>query len=215
MWWFDSAGDDWKIYANISDVDSNLAINDTLNFTVNTLTGFVVDYSSLNFATLVAGSHNQTPVNHFTLNNAGNVDITLGNIEVNATDLVGETTHDKFLLAGNFSASPYTGNKIECNVSGSATALSNYTFTGIENTILPSGNYTVNDGTGQEQIYFCLREVGIELTQQQYSTDSFGTWTIRIVLVALSVRRKKKKQNSEKYSNLTIPATIFTKKLYL
>ena len=212
MWWFDAAGNDWKIYANISDLDSNIAVNDTIDFTVNSLTGFVVDYSSLNFATLVAGSHNQTPVNHFTLNNTGNVDITLGNIEVNATDLVGEKTYNQFLFAGNFSASPYTGDKIECNITGSATQMNNYTFTKVSNTLLTAGNYTLNNGIGQEELYFCLREVGIELTQQQYSTDVFGSWTIRIVLVALSIRRKKKK-NSKESENITIPVIIFSKNL--
>jgi parallel beta-helix repeat protein len=212
MWWWDASGNDWKVYANMSDLDTNTVVNDTTTFTVNTLTGFVMTPSALTFSSLPAGSTNQTPTNHFVLNNTGNADITTGNIRINATDLVGETDKNKILFAGNFSASIYTGGKIECNITSSATQMVNMTNIAITNTVLPAGNYTKNDGTGQEEVYLCLRQVGVELTQQQYSTDTFGSWTVRIALVAISIRRRKKKrlQNPEK---IAIPITIFTKKL--
>jgi hypothetical protein len=211
MFWWDAAGTDWKVYANISDLDSYIAVNDTTTFTVNSLTGFVMTPSTLTFSNLPAGSTNQTPTNYLLLNNTGNTNVT-NPIQINATDLVGETDHSKILWASNFSASNSTGGKIECNVTANANSMVNYTFTSISNTILPAGNYTKNDGTAQEQIYLCVRKVGVELTQQQYSTNSFGSWTIKIALVSISIRRKKKK-NSKNKTNITIPTTIFSKKL--
>lgn len=180
LWWFDGAGA-WTVYANVTDLNGNYAINNTVTRTINPLTGFVMSPSTLNFTNLVAGSYNNTPTNHLTLNNTGNVDITSGNVQINATDLVGETTPNRFLYAGNFSFSTYTGNAIECNITASATQMVNKTFTGVVLSALPAGNYTINDGTGQERLYNCLREVGTELTQQQYSTYKWGPWVVQIV----------------------------------
>ena len=164
-----------------SKIITNTAINSTKNLTVNTLTGFVMSPSALSFSTLTPGTYNQTPSNHLTLNNTGNQNITSGNVEVNATDLRGETNSAQALWAGNFSASPYTGGYIECNITASATQLVNMTYTGVTNVVLPKGNYSINDGnTGQEKMYFCLREVGPELAQQYYSTASLGAWTVKI-----------------------------------
>ena len=181
FWWFDGAGP-WVVTASIYDLNGNLATNSTHNVTLNSLTGFVMAPSSLNFTSLVAGSTNQTPMNHLTLNNTGNVGITSGNVQINATDLVGETTPNRFLYAGNFSGSIYTGGNIECNITASATQMVNKTFTGVVSSTLAAGNYTVNNGvTGQENLYFCLRQVGVELTQQQYSTAKWGPWVVQIV----------------------------------
>jgi len=200
MWWWDATGADWAVYANITDAESNLAINDTNTFTVNTLTGFVVSPSELTFTSLLAGSTNQTPSDYFVLNNTGNVDITSDNVQVNATDLFGETNPGQALWAGNFSASTLTGGNIECNITASATQMVNMSLTGVVGSVLSAGNFTKSDGTGQENLYFCLRQVGLELSEQQYSTDQLGAWTIKVVtlLVAVIPARRKRKQKSKK-----------------
>lgn len=178
-WWFDADGA-WEIGVNISDLNNNVGINTTMTLTVNTLDGFEMSPSSLVFSTLTPGTYNQTPSNHIFMNNTGNQAFSSGEVDVNATDLRGETTSGQALWAGNFSASPYTGGKIECNITESATQLVNMTYTGISEVVLNDGNYTINDGTGQERMYFCLREVGAELSEQYYSTDNLGAWTIRV-----------------------------------
>jgi hypothetical protein len=178
LWWWYNAGS-WQVYANISDLGSNTAVNGTNTVTVNTLTGFTLSPSAITFSSLSAGAVNQTPTNYFTLNNTGNTNTTT--VQINATDLAGETDHSKFLWASNFSASNFTGNKIECNVSGSATAMVNMTYSTVSNVNLYVGNYTKNDGTtGQDKMYLCLIKAGPELTQQQYSTGQFGQWTVKI-----------------------------------
>lgn len=181
MWWYDVAGD-WVVYANISDLNSNLAINNTNNRSFGSLTGIVMYPSAVTFTSILAGNLNTTPTDNLVLNNTGNVDVASGNVEINATDLVGETTNATFLFAGNFSGSTFTGGSIECNASSvSATALVNYTYTGIVSSVLAAGNFTLEDGTGEEKIYLCLVEAGAELTTQQYSTLRYGSWTIQIM----------------------------------
>ena len=178
LWWWYNAGA-WQVYANISDFGSNIVVNGTHTITVNTLTGFTLSPSALTFANMAAGATNQTPTNYFTMNNTGNTNSTT--IQINATDLVGETTKSQFLWASNFSASNFTGSKIECNVTGSATSMVNYTYTTVNSVVLNVGNYTKNDGaTGQDKMYICLRKVGYELSQQQYSTSQNGQWTVKI-----------------------------------
>lgn len=181
VWWFDDDGA-WNVDVNVSDVNSHVSSNTTQTLTIQSLTGFVMGPAYLNFSVLTPGSNNQTPSNHLTLNNTGNQPITSPNIEINASDLRGEDEPGYALYAANFSVSQYTGSGIECNTgNGSATALSNMTYAGGVGLALSDGNYTVNNGiTGQEKAYFCLKEVGWELTQQHYSTGNLGAWTVKI-----------------------------------
>jgi hypothetical protein len=179
MYWYDKEGV-WTIYANISDFGGNYITNSTNTVTVGTTTGFVMSPTALTFSNIIAGSTNQTATNDpITLNNTGNQNIS--NVTINAIDLAGETDHNKFLFASNFSAGIYTGGNIECNVTASATAMINKTDTQVANAILNLGNFQLNDGsTGQEQLYVCLRKAGYELTQQAYSTTGLGSWTVKI-----------------------------------
>jgi len=83
-------------------------------------------------------------------------------------------------------------------------------YTNVTGSILSAGNYTIDDGTAQEQLYFCIRTIGSELTDQSYSTSDQGAWTVRILLVAITYRRRRKKKKAVKVG---VPATIFTKDL--
>ncbi len=121
------------------------------------------------------------------LNNTGNIPISVGNIEVNATDVHGETDPDTALYAGNFSIGTTTSTlKPEC----SQTNMSRFAFVSINNAELPRGNHSVNDGhTGQEQLYYCLRVVGAETSAQKYSTTQDGLWIIKVIsLLGISFR---------------------------
>jgi hypothetical protein len=181
MWWYDGDGN-WEIGFNITDLNGNTGTNTTQLITVNTLDGFEMYPPDLTFTSLTPGTYNQTPANYLIMNNTGNIAYTSGLVDINASDLRGEDTPGYALWAGNFSASPYTGGAIECNGSSvSATELSNFTYASITNVVLNDGNYTINaGGTGQENMYLCLREVGSELSEQFYSTDNLGAWTVRV-----------------------------------
>ncbi|MBR9701454.1 DUF2341 domain-containing protein [Candidatus Pacearchaeota archaeon] len=206
MWWFDGAGI-WNITAHIKDNQSNSATNASQTFSVGSRTAFVMGPSSLTWAGLSPGATNQTSNNDpLTLNNTGNDIITASNIEINATNLLGEENSSYGLWAGNFSVS-YT-DAGAC----AGTAMSSSEYTNITAANLTIGNYTVGDGTAQEELYFCIKVIGSELTDQAYSTSGQGAWTIRILLVALTTRRRKKTKHKNQ-TELFIPSTIFTKEL--
>jgi hypothetical protein len=168
MWWFDGAGT-WDINASIVDLNDNYKENSTETFSIGATTGFVSSPSSLTWAQINPGAINQEATNPITMNNTGNI---ARNIEINATNLLGESDNSKALYAENFSVNNAGG----CG----GTVMSHYIYTPVSAANLPKGNYTINDGTGQEDIYFCLEEASTTLTQQTYSTSEDGTWTARI-----------------------------------
>jgi hypothetical protein len=159
----------------------------------------------LTFASLSPGTSNQTSSNDpLLLNNTGNKNITAGNVQINATHLKGETTSSLGLWAGNFSVGIFTGSNKECDLSVAAnsTGMNRSYFQPINQSILMVGNHSANDGiTGQEQLYFCIRTIGSELTSQAYSTLTDGPWTVKILALAFTLAplsRKKKKIKEDK-----------------
>lgn len=168
MWWFDGAGN-WNINASISDLNNNYEENSTEMFSVGATTGFVSSPTALTWPQINPGAINQPANEMMTLNNTGNIQ---RNIAINSTNLYGETDDTKALYAGNFS--------VDISAGCGGTAMNRYVETQVISATLPKGNYTLNDGTGQEQLYFCLKKAGEDLTQQIYSTTKDGAWTTKI-----------------------------------
>ncbi|MBR9701455.1 hypothetical protein GOV13_00870 [Candidatus Pacearchaeota archaeon] len=179
MWWFDGAGV-WNITAYIADNQSNSATNASQTFSVGSRTAFVMSPSALTWAGLSPGSTNQTSNNDpLLLNNTGNDVIDAGSIEINASNLRGETTSTEALWAGNFSVSSTTGgicSGAACTECG-GNAMNRSNDVGISVANLTKGNYTLADGTAQEGLYFCLTLVGSELSTQAYSTANETEWS--------------------------------------
>jgi hypothetical protein len=180
MYWFDGAGT-WNVTVFVKDWSNSAASNVSTTFTVNALTGFVSAPAALTWAALTPGAVNQTSNNDpILMNNTGNQNITAGNVQLNTTDLLGETDANRKLYANNFSVGITTGGSppVECG----ATTMAPSVYTAIGSAVLPRGNFTVNDGsTGQEQLYFCLKYAGTELTAQAYSSDTTSrAWTLKI-----------------------------------
>jgi DNA-directed RNA polymerase specialized sigma24 family protein len=202
MWWWDGSGS-WDITAYIEDNSQNSIINDSSYFYVGLRTAFIVGPSILEWSGISPGGINKTSNNDaLLLNNTGNDVIDIGNIEINSTNLLGETNPSYGLWSGNFSVDWQTGGEscigaacLECAGTQMNLSSGNYVNIGVAN--LTKGNYTINDGyTGQEELYFCLRVIGSELADinQAYSTSNQGAWTIRILLVVVIPKRRKKKK---------------------
>ncbi|MBI2148253.1 hypothetical protein HYU23_01095 [Candidatus Woesearchaeota archaeon] len=179
LYWFDGAGT-WTASANISNNNLN-ASNNSVSFTVESTKAFVMAPTALRWpTTIISGQVNQLSINHpIILNNTGNVNIGVGGgVTVTAIDLIGEVTGSYWINSSNFTSNP--------DLSGCATdapisnRLANNTLVTITGAALNKGNYTINDGTAQEQLYFCLEEVGV-LLPQSYSTFRAGSWTIGII----------------------------------
>ncbi len=184
LWYYDQAGQ-WNVSVGVNDSSNAFAQNITTNFSLGSTSAFVIAPTSLTWASVSSGATNQTSNNDpLLLNNTGNADVTTGNLQMNATDLDGETDSAVSLYARNFTIGNNTGSSAECDFSTAtynATAMSRGIFTALNLTNLSRGNYSLNDGrTAVEQIYFCLRLAGTELSSQAYSTTNEGAWTIKI-----------------------------------
>lgn len=183
MWWWDPTGT-WTISATIRDNETNIAVNSSQTLSVGERTAFVSSPGILTWAGLSPGATNSSATNDpVLLNNTGNDVITPGSIFINSSNLRGETIATQALWARNFSVGWISGSECyETNANLNLSISMNGTFANMTIANLTAGNYSINDGkTGQEQLYFCLRIAGTELSTQAYSTAnaSEGAWTIR------------------------------------
>ena len=187
MWYWDAASS-WNVTAAISDNSAATAINDTTNFTYNELIAFTISPSALYWPSINPGDLNKTSLNFTTLTNTGNAVITAGNVRVKAVNIYGNTNPSYLIYAENFTASVNTGGSppVEC----AGDALQNGSNVSITGSTLPRGN-----GTGIEQLYYCLTSAATSLIKQTYSTLTAGSWYIDVVsaLVFIIPARKKKK----------------------
>ena len=181
MWYFDASGT-WNVTALVNDSSGGVAQNQSVTFTYNQLSAFTAQPASLTWASLSPSQTNQTSNNDpLVLNNTGNKNITSGNVQINATNLRGETDSSKAIWAGNMSVAILTGSSIECNENTNQTAaFSPGLFTNATNATLMVGNHSVSD-VGNRNLYFCIRTIGSELSSQSYSTSNEGSWTIKIL----------------------------------
>ena len=173
MWWWDATGS-WNVTAYIEDNNTNSAQNYSTTFYVGSTTAFVMSPDILTWTAVGAGSTNKTANTYVLMNNTGNDPIATSSIEINSSNLRGEGNPALALWAGNFSVSNSTGGTPPAECGG--TTMVRNTFTGVGGANLTEGNYTINDGTGQEQLYFCLNLAGTELTTQSYSTANETEW---------------------------------------
>ncbi len=169
MWWWDGSGT-WTIQAYIKDLNENAVTNNTATFQLGTTGGAGITPTSLAWTGLTAGALTTDSDEPFLLNNTGNL---VKYIELNATDLTGETNEAESIWADNITAKGSAG----CG----GTAMVNTTFKNITGLVFPIGNYTVNDGRAQEQVYVCIEEAGPELDAQTYSTTDYGAWNLKVV----------------------------------
>ena len=192
MWYWDGNGN-WNVTAYGKDNNDASAQNTSTYFQYNLLTSIVISPSQINFAASI-GTENQTATNDPTLiNNTGNTEITSGNLKVTGINLQGETSPSFFINVSNVSIGTSTGGSPPAECSG--TALQNGTEIGITGATLPRGNLSLGGGTAQEEIYYCLLET-IGIPSQAYSTQTSGSWTVKIVasLGAITFARRKRKK---------------------
>jgi DNA-directed RNA polymerase specialized sigma24 family protein len=191
MWYFDKADTSWVINVTIRDNSAEYAENSSTTFQYNTLTAMKMspislEWDEINLTDTDTGSNNDPIV----VNNTGNDEAL--NINVTALDLRGEEQTSYYIYAANFTVE----NESEGCTAG--TTMSNATSLNVTSAILYRGNHSLhykNATSGQEELFFCLKEIPSENPAQSYSSSAFGAWEIRILLVAIipAARRRKKK----------------------
>jgi len=186
LWFFDRSGT-WNITAYVEDTSGNGASNLTQRFGVPETTGFTISAPAfLSWPGLSPGDINKTASDDpIILNNTGNKDVLFGGIDINSTDLIGETDPTQALYAGNFTMSNTSSGTAECDIgriTGSQMNVTGSSYTNISGANMSRGNFTsMTNTSGQEELYFCITLAGSELSDQAYSTNgSIGKWTVRI-----------------------------------
>lgn len=176
MWYWDSPGA-WSVNTVCSDIgNGTLAYNTSTTFTYNQLKAMLTAPEALTWPVLEIGAENQTSNNDpSTINNTGNYN---GTIEVTAYDLLGQDDPTEIIAASNFTSGLLTGALEECIEPTSADRLLNNSAVTITNSIPNPGNLSINDGSGQEELYYCIPVVP-NVTSQTYSTNASNlAWLI-------------------------------------
>jgi hypothetical protein len=202
LWYWDGAGD-WNVSVFAYDGINSSMRNET--FVLLQTSAFVLSPSALTYPQINAGSENITSNNDpVLLNNTGNALIIPGGIEIKALDLLGQTNASYYIPAKNFSVGINSGGSPPAECSG--TVLSNNSYVAISGAVLPVGNNSA--GQGQEQLYYCLKQAPSVLSSQTYSTSGFGSWIVRITILAIAitpaVKKKKKNQKQNQKENLIV-----------
>ncbi|MCX6742536.1 MAG: right-handed parallel beta-helix repeat-containing protein [Candidatus Pacearchaeota archaeon] len=200
IWYWDGAGN-WSINATANDSGELVSSGYNETFELSQTTSFAVSPNAISFLTITPGTENVTSNNDPSLlNNTGNANIPLNNISIRALDLYGEDNQSYFINSANFSIDIETGSVAEC----AGDSLSNNSYVNITGSILPAGNNSLNYGnetSGQEQLYYCIKQISTTLIAQKYSTNFLGSWIIQIIasmVLIVPARRKKKKLDEEK-----------------
>ena len=181
IWYWDANGT-WTVNVSIADIGGAVAENRTANFALGVTGSIQIAPTAINFGELKLGISNNTATDDpITINNTGNLNVTVGNVRLKAIDLSGADT--KTIGAGNFTIGISTGSNAECDWSNSATKMVNNTATGITRAGLGRGNLSSTSiALYQEQMYFCFfKPVPSYLTFQTYDTTAGGSWTIDII----------------------------------
>jgi hypothetical protein len=170
MWYWDGSGN-WSVTVAANDFGNlTYQYNTTTSFQYNELKGMVISPPALTWDALNSGDINQLSNNDPTIvNNTGNYN---GPIGIRGLDLAGQTYSDESITANNFTSGISSGTAV-C----SETVLQNGTTQSINGTNSNPGNLSLNNGAGQEELYYCIPSVP-DLSSQIYSTDLGGSWTV-------------------------------------
>ena len=180
MYYFDELSV-WTINISVRDNSEASAENSTTNFTYNLLTAMVLSPSALTWPTLNLTATNFSSNNDpILLNNTGNSGN--GTINTTAYNLRGETITTQFIFANNFTVGNVTDG---CGAGINTSIMANATSKQLNGTNFTKGNNSlnfVNQTSGQEQAFFCLRGVPQDASAQSYSSSFYGSWVMEIIV---------------------------------
>ncbi len=176
--YFANASNLWVVNISVRDIFGGSAVNDTLRFTVNTVSGLALPYSAINFSNVNLGQQDARAYPHLLLNNTGNDDFDM--INVSASALVGTTTTSESISVTSFGV----------NMTNSSSNLRlSFPSDGMINLRDPStgGNATFqhghtsafapNDDKGNVSVFVWVNVPSSGLSSQMYN----GTWNVTVV----------------------------------
>jgi len=209
LWYFDEPGL-WNVNAIANDT-GNLQSADFFETFILSETIAVSHPSNLSWPTLLPGDENILSDIVLLLNNTGNANISVGNVNVTGINLLGLDDSSFIINASNFTVSTFPS----CDI---GPVMVNGTSISITGANLSRGNNSLNllnEDSGQEQLFVCLEQVPATLPPQEYSASGDTVWELTIfieVIIAawlttifaapIAIARKRKKKKPTKLPDL-------------
>ena len=172
--YFSNASSVWVVNISVKDTNGGIGRNDTLRFTVNSLSSISLPYAAVNFSNVNLGQQN-VPASPLTLNNTGNNDFV--QINITATALVGTTTTSELIAATNFYAN-ITNATAGLGLQLGTSAVSLVESTG-GNTSLIHGHtsaFAPNADKGNRTVFFWVNVPSGGLSSQLFN----ATWNLTV-----------------------------------
>jgi len=157
----------WNISASGTDLGNKTIItNDSGLFLYSELKSMTAEPNLITWAEVSSGGTDQKAATVTTINNTGNYN---GPISLLSYDLVGDSDNTQRIFAANMSSGiqdDCLGTKLENNITKE-----------IVGSAANPGNLLLGDGSGQEELYYCVNNVP-QISSQTYSSTSLGAWII-------------------------------------
>jgi hypothetical protein len=169
MWWYD-ANAVWSVNASVRDASNVVASNATTTYSNGQTIAMKVGPTNITWASISTSSTNVLSDVNMTINNTGNYNVASGKINVTSFNLQGNTTTTEYINSTYFS--------VNVNYACEGDALANATEVVVSSSVAAKGNYTINDGTAQEKLYFCIETVPSGISAQTY--NSISPWIIEV-----------------------------------
>ena len=185
MYYFDKNDASWIVNVTVKDNSGVQGENSSTTFQYNLLTSMVTG-GALAWSNLgLSDTNTGADTNPIIVNNTGN-DIDLS-INITAFDLEGLSTPGEFIGATNIIVENITAGctgSFTVAMQNATNSTDTTTRTNITSAILQNGNNSLSNSdatSGQEELFFCITAVQSTLSAQDYSSDSYGSWTVLII----------------------------------
>ncbi len=166
MWYWDGVAT-WDIGINGTDLGNQTVVyNVSTSFSVSEVKGMLIDPGYVNWTGVNPTQTDKVSDNNITINNTGNYD---GTIDQTSLDLYGLTVTTENFSVHNFVVDIDNG----CD----GVALVNNTAVEVTSSDSNPGNLSLEDGSGQEVLDYCIPLVP-SLSSQEYTTSKQGSWII-------------------------------------
>ena len=180
--YFSNASATWVVNISIQDTQGATGRNDTLRFTVNTVSGLALPHAFINFSNVNLNQQNVPAFPHLILNNTGNEDF--DTLNITAATLVGTTTSSETIAPSQFFAN-ITNGTAGAGVPLATTAVTLREVTQsaadtLDNATLVHGHtsaYSVIADKGNRSVFFWVDVPSGGLSSQFYN----ATWNATVI----------------------------------
>jgi hypothetical protein len=176
--YFANASSSWVLNISVEDLAGSIGRNDTVTFTVNTVTSIDLPYTNINFSSVTLGQQDVRAYPHLLVNNTGNDDFDI--INITAAPLIGAITPSETIPVTSFgvNATNSSANKRQTFPSGDQTVTISEE-TADRNVTLIHGHTddpTLLADKGNISLFFWVNVPSSGLSQQIYNS----TWNISV-----------------------------------